>query len=245
MRASEITEAIIAQGLRTNLGATPEATVGAQIYIRIVKDKSACPIEKVAKATFRWRGATKAAPNNVAASSRVQTIAVVDDDADEPASIITSFGMFWRRDHVRWSAKCRLEGKQRIESESVNFSEQLGVYLLYDGREVVYVGRSTDRPLGRRLFEHTSDRLGTRWDRFSWFGVRPVSEEGTLGQPPTQYDTGVLLPVLEAVLIEALEPRQNRKRGDDLGAVEYLQVMDEAIRRDHALQTVMSALKDA
>ena len=28
---------------------------------------------------------------------------------------------------------------------------------------------------------------------------------------------------IEAILIEALEPRQNRKRGDDLEAVEYLQ----------------------
>lgn len=30
--------------------------------------------------------------------------------------------------------------------------------LVYDGREVIYVGRTTDRPLGRRLYEHTIDQ---------------------------------------------------------------------------------------
>jgi hypothetical protein len=36
---------------------------------------------------------------------------------------------------------------------------------------------------------------------------------------------------MEAVLIEGLEPRQNRKRGDDFKAVEYLQVEDPALER--------------
>lgn len=34
---------------------------------------------------------------------------------------------------------------------------------------------------------------------------------------------------VEAVLIEGLEPRQNRKRGDDFKAVEYLQVEDPTL----------------
>ena len=36
---------------------------------------------------------------------------------------------------------------------------------------------------------------------------------------------------MEALLIEALEPPQNRKRGDDLGGAEYLQVRDPEITR--------------
>ena len=35
-----------------------------------------------------------------------------------------------------------------------------------------------------------------------------------------------MIPALDAILIEALEPRQNRKRGDDLSAVEFIQRED-------------------
>ncbi len=51
-----------------------------------------------------------------------------------------------------------------------------------------------------------------------------------------------LLPALEAILIEALEPRQNRKRGDDLGEVEYIQKQDPEIRRRFVKQTLETAL---
>ena len=74
-----------------------------------------------------------------------------------------------------------------------------------------YVGRSTDRPLGKRLYEHTLDRLSARWDRFSWFGLLPVAESGKLGLLTGAFMAAKLIPALEAVLIEALEPRQNRK----------------------------------
>lgn len=105
------------------------------------------------------------------------------------------------------------------------------MYLLYDGREVIYVGRSTERPLGKRLTEHTQDRLATRWDRFSWFGLKPVKQDGSFGNLPASYLSDLLIPALEAVLIEAVEPRQNRKRGDDLSAVEYFQTADPEVEK--------------
>lgn len=110
----------------------------------------------------------------------------------------------------------------------------LRVKVLYDGREVIYVGRTTDRPLGTRLFEHTVDRMSARWDRFSWFGLLPVSAAGTLRAMPASFDSAKLAPALEAILVEALEPRQNRKRGDDLAAVEYVQVEDPEIQKRRA-----------
>ena len=113
---------------------------------------------------------------------------------------------------------------------------------MYDGREVIYIGRTTDRPLGRRLYEHTSDRLAARWNRFSWFGLLPVSELGTLGLLPLTYDAAKTIPALEAILIEALEPRQNRKRGDDLSAVEYIQKEDPAIQKKKVKESLELAL---
>jgi hypothetical protein len=157
--------------------------------------------------------------------------------------IVSSFGMFWRRKFVDCCATPSILGMQQIGAEPVDFSKQIGIYLLYDSREIIYVGRSTDRPLGSRLYEHTRDRLSTRWDRFSWFGLLPVSDKGTLGTLPKEYVSSKIIPALEAILIEALEPRQNRKRGDDLSAVEYVQKEDPVIDLKRNKAILESALK--
>jgi hypothetical protein len=47
-----------------------------------------------------------------------------------------------------------------------------------------------------------------------------IKSKGT-GSPYIRTAKGTF--TLEAILVEALEPRQNRKRGDDLAAVEYVQ----------------------
>jgi hypothetical protein len=114
-----------------------------------------------------------------------------------------------------------------------------------NGYEVIYIGRCTDRPLGRRLFEHTSDRLAVRWDRFSWFGLLAVSDKGALEDLPSSYEASKIIPALEAVLIEALEPRQNRKRGDDLSAVEYIQQEDPEIEKKRAKDFLERAISKA
>ena len=229
----EITERIIAEGLRTSLGATPANTVNALISASIKKLGDRSPYVRVEAGTF-------ALAKRVAPKSEIGKLE--PEDEEEQYAIISSFGMFWRRTAIEWNPTPKLLGIQQIGATSVNFSGQLGIYLLYDGREVIYVGRSTDRPLGRRLYEHTLDRLAARWDRFSWFGLLPVSDAGALGDLPSTFEAAKLIPALEAILIEALEPRQNRKRGDDLAAVEYLQEEDPAIRKKIARETLETAL---
>jgi len=225
LHVDEITTRIKADGLRQSLGATPEATVGAQIYMSIKKKGAGSPFIKVAKQTFALK-------NTVSAIQNAPVHLIPSAATEEEASpIVTSFGMFWRRDSVEWKAKAKLLGKQASADTSVDFSEQKGIYFLYDGRELIYVGRASDQPLGKRLFQHTTDRLTTRWDRFSWFGLRPVSEEGKLGALPDVYSSELLIPVLEALLIEATEPRQNRKAGDDWTDKEYMQVQDSTVQK--------------
>jgi hypothetical protein len=223
----EITERIISDGLRQQLGATPAATVGAQISASIKHEGFASPYVRVAKGVFTMKTSSATAviiPNKLIPD-------VAESDEEEQYEIISSFGMFWRKDAVEWGANPKLLGMQQIGTTPVDFCKQLGIYLLYDGREVIYVGRTTDRPLGRRLYEHTIDRMSARWDRFSWFGLLPVSDTGALEELPNTYDAVNLIPALEAILIEALEPRQNRKRGDDLGAVEFIQRVDPEIEK--------------
>ena len=84
--------------------------------------------------------------------------------------------------------------------------------------------------------------FSSRWDRFSWFGLLPVSEAGGLGNLPESYLGTKIIPAVEAILIEALEPRQNRKRGDDLSAAEYIQKEDPEIQKKKVKQTVEAAL---
>jgi hypothetical protein len=236
----DITEKIIADGLRRSLGATPAATVNAQISTSIKKEGPNSPYLRVGKGTFTLADAS--GTGTVAPPSKLTPTVAESEETEEQYDIVSSFGMFWRRDAVEWTATPKLLGMQQIGATPVDFNKQLGIYLLYDGREVIYIGRTTDRPLGRRLYEHTSDRLAARWDRFSWFGLLPVSEAGALGSLPQTYDAAKLIPALEAILIEALEPRQNRKRGDDLSAVEYIQREDPSIQKKKVKESLELAL---
>lgn len=230
----EITERILADGLRQNIGATPVATVSAQITQSIKKEGSGSPYIRVAKGTYALASSSSCSPpstNRHGLEPSNEAALEEQEDADEQYAIFTAFGMFWKRESVEWSRSPKLLGMQQIGATPVDFNNQRGIYLLYDGREIIYVGRVTDRALGLRLFEHTIDRLSTRWNRFSWFGLVPVSDSGVLGVMPSSYDAAKLVPALEAILVEALEPRQNRKRGDDLAEVEYVQMVDPAIEK--------------
>jgi hypothetical protein len=236
---NEITERIISEGLRQNLGATPAATVNAQISGSIKHDGELSPYIRVSKGTFAMRSGASGVS---IVPPKLTPDVSESEESEEQYEIISSFGMFWRREAIEWTATPKLLGMQQIGATPVDFFKQLGIYLLYDGREVIYVGRTTDRPLGRRLYEHTIDRMSARWDRFSWFGLLPISEIGHIGTLPETYEAAKLIPALEAILIEALEPRQNRRRGDDLAAVEYLQKVDPEIEKKKVKATLDAAL---
>ena len=50
---------------------------------------------------------------------------------------------------------------------------------------------------------------------------------GSIGQ-------STIISTLESILIETLEPPQNRRRGDDLSAIEYIQHPDPKLKaREH------------
>lgn len=239
MHYKDIAEKIVSEGLRQNVGATPSATVSANLATSIANDGEKSPFQKVGRGEYILRENAKKVK-----IKRLPGEETLEDATDKESQyeIISSFGMFWRRDFVDWNSTPKILGMQQLGASPVDFYNQIGIYLLYDGREIIYVGRSTNRPLGRRLYEHTADRLSTRWDRFSWFGLLPVSDKGQLGKLPEEYSAPKIVPALEAILIESLEPRQNRKRGDDLSAVEYLQKEDPEIDRKKKKALLESAL---
>ena len=215
---ADIAERIVTQGYKKDVGATPSNTVYA-----VMADKKAV-FERVAPATFRLRPAD--GPNGGGGDPPPET---------EPASPIMALGMFWERDLVSWTGNPAILGSEQPGAVSVDMSGQTGIYLLHDFRDIVYVGRSTESTLGSRLSAHTRDRLKTRWNRFSWFGFRPVKESGTLGPIPKTYDLQDVVVAMEALLIEALEPPQNRKGGDGFHGIEYIQAEDPEKAKERLL----------
>lgn len=222
----EITGRILSQRLKSTTGATPAATVNAQISSSIKHDGSDSPFIRVAKGTFALREAV--------------SHEVAEPEAESSVEVVRAFGMHWQRELVVWRKQPRLVGRQQVGSKSVDFGGQRGLYILSDHHSVVYVGRAVERPLGQRLHEHTLDRLSGRWNRFSWFGLYAVSDDGKLSEVPIAPTFASLVTAFEAILIETLEPPQNRRRGDEFAGVEYIQDIDPELREKELQNTLRS-----
>jgi len=237
---ADIAEEIAELGLRTDLGATPAATVSAQISLSLKNDGDDSPFQRVTRAYYSLRSTPEFSREESAPAIEVPGIPSEEKDQ---TGLINAFGMYWSRAKVLWTVKPRILGQQQAGSTPVDFCEQRGIYLLHDGRSVVYVGRTTDQALGSRLRQHIVDRLNGRWDRFSWFGVFPVAESGGIDTNAAgAYTIDTLIVTMEALMIEGLEPPQNRKRGDDFRAAEFLQVEDPEIQKTQILE-LMDELK--
>ena len=147
-------------------------------------------------------------------------------------SVIAGMGLFWRKDLIDWRGQrgrlLGMDSKAKKQGE-IDFADQVGIYALYADYHLVYIGRAhmgKGGCLGTRLKYHTTDHLAGRWDAFSWFGLKKVTQSG-LGKkfnskPSVPWD--VLIRILEGVLIEIAEPPQNGQGGCLKEVKQYLQV---------------------
>src|SRR5271157_717327 len=142
MHYTEIAEAIAKQNLHTDFGATPANTVSAVITTSIKSEGDDSPFVRVERGRYWLR---------IPPVGGQQGEQLPPSEETEDTGLINAFGMYWSRDKVLWTANPQLLGQQQPDSTPVDFAGEKGVYLLYDGREVVYVGRTTDQPLGVRL----------------------------------------------------------------------------------------------
>jgi len=214
LRYTDIAEKIAERQLR-RVGANPKGSVAVHLSQSLKNPNS--PFKRVGDGLYALRETL----NRPVATTPEVAAEIAADESKTGA--LRAFGMYWRRNLVDWGpTQPELLGLQSAESTPVDFATQVGVYLLHDRDRVIYVGRATDR-LVVRLRAHITDRLGGRWDRFSWFGLLDVNEEGELVEENVPWTQDVVIETLEALLIESLEPPLNRRRGDNFSAVEYLQ----------------------
>ncbi|HUT94131.1 MAG TPA: hypothetical protein VMY37_32020 [Thermoguttaceae bacterium] len=155
--------------------------------------------------------------------------------------IIKCYGLLWKAEDVFWGSGGQ-PGKllgvwTRARTKEVDFHQQIGIYVLYRGHQMVYVGQTGSGNL--RLFyrlrsHHKFDYLAGRWDRFSWFGLLRVLRSGKLSMEKIKTTTIIkdALNHIEAVLIAAAEPTLN-KQGGRFGrdARRYLQKRDPRLGR--------------
>ncbi len=240
---TEIAELIAERGYRKSLGATPQATVIATITTDIKSKKVESVFAKIDKGKYILRKLLEENSQLIIEEEDTETV-TIQESTEESYKIINAFGIYWNRNLVHWKTTPDLLGIQQIGASEVNFKNQKGIYLLHDGRETIYVGQAIEQPLGQRLKYHTIDRMGGRWDRFSWFGFYPVNEDGNL-------ITDILLDnitiqnigdLLEAILIESIEPRQNRKQGNQFSGLEYLQKESPEIKKRQKEQFIREFL---
>lgn len=130
---TEISEQILSRGYYETDGATPAATVNAQLATSIKHDSEKSPFMRVGKGIFALRHAPAAiapAPTPISKQNKTESLAELDVELSD--SIIHSFGMYWQRDLVVWRNDPKMYGKQQASSKPVDFGKQKGIYILYD-----------------------------------------------------------------------------------------------------------------
>jgi len=224
---TDIANLITEKGYREIPGATPANTVNVCLSGDIKENATNSKFVKVQMGTFTLK-------KYLDQINDEEEIQEEEKSKKIYKSIVQSFGISWNRNQVLWKNSPDLFGVQTLGATPVNFNKQIGVYLLHDVREIIYVGQAINQTISERLFQHTKNRLSGRWNRFSWFGLYSVAEDGKLNiinETNRTISIENIGDALEAILIESIEPRQNRKTGNKFYALEYNQGEDLEIQK--------------
>ena len=218
----DIAQEVLDKGYRTSVGKTPQNTVRAIITRSFLAQHG---IQQPQRGRSSY-----ILPTEETSSELDEEIGGLNHGADPPPSIkIEAYGLHWERNNVDWIGGRRILGYDSDPRETIDFANQQGVYVLYDWNSVVYVGQTvaSDGGLFQRLqYHHQKQDWEAGWERFSWFGVRPVNENGEIIDGPDTASKRVVSELMEAVLIETLRPAFNRQlRGNNMGTL-YRQAVD-------------------
>lgn len=227
MHYRDIAERILERGYHRRAGNRPATSLNVIIGNDIRNHGPSSTFIRTEPGVYMLRAQVEASPADLPDAVGQEPLEPNQAEVvDMPA--IEAFGMYWRRDFIDWKRTVpSLLGAELVGGDPIDFGGLQGIYLLHDGHQTIYIGRTTEQPLAQRLKQHTVDRLGGRWDRFSWFAV----SQGEPGALVPSFSSQILTQTLEALLIEALEPPLNRRRGDGLAESEQIQIEDPVFQR--------------
>lgn len=224
MHYTDISEKILKEKYRKNVGATPASSCNVVMSASIRDDGDKSQFIRTGKGFFSLNPMVVKGTKKTNKSKK-------NGEAEDSDILIQASGLFWQRDFVQWKTYPKLLGKQFSGSDMIDFAKQNGIYILYDNHTPIYVGRA-DVHMGKRVSDHTRDKFSGRWNRFSWFGLLEVCDSGVLSESKkNNYTQEKFISTVEAILIETLEPPRNMRIGDYFRACEYLQVKDPALEK--------------
>lgn len=161
--------------------------------------------------------------------------------------LIRGFGEFWNPDIVEWGSvgpgnRGKLKGTAHPDGAAnfeVDVWDATAVYVLYSDFRPVYIGQA-DQRLGPRMRDHMVDRLGGRWDMFSWYSLSTLNKTtGSVRAPGKRsLKPKTVMDTIEAVLIQSLQPPLNRRYNRVPDATRVSQTGGESI------QSIRSLLAD-
>ncbi len=89
MHYKDLTDKIIEAGMRTELGATPAATVSAHLTTAIKNEGPECPWQKIGRGLYVWKAKAGISPDAPA------VVPVEEEETEEEQyAVVSSFGMF-------------------------------------------------------------------------------------------------------------------------------------------------------
>ena len=219
----DITNEIIKQGKRTEVGATPANSVCAAISKNPDIFEKTDAGKYALRSSFdyaKWKGEDTTTENEETASLDTEI------KKESRKTIIKAFGKRWQRDKIDWSkTEPSLVGRQMSKSQFVDFKTVRGVYMLFRDYDMIYVGVAVKESIAKRLKHHTKDKHSTCWNQFSWFSFDGVNQNGTIRKVNT-FSVGIddVAKAVEAIVIEGAEPHRNTRGGDYLNGREYTQL---------------------
>jgi hypothetical protein len=177
------------------------------------------------------------------------------DDAGELicVALVSAYGELWSRQAIDWGKRGRGQkgallgefGAKHVPTR-VDVWNQEGVYILYADHAVVYVGLAHRAKLGPRLRGHRDDHLAGRWDQFSWYGMRGVLQDGTLGKSAVNKNVKTIEAVrtIEALMIRAAPTALNKSIEGLKDATLVRQVGPERLLPAEAFHRLIEATTD-
>ena len=173
-------------------------------------------VEKVGRGVYQLATADDAIPSD---ETEEDDILEEEETAGSSNQIVrvAAFGLYWEKTKVKWNAsqllgrppRCDRRGQLCLTNKASTYCTKTVRSLTLDAR------RTASMPGCGRTAATTNPCAGTS---SPGSGFRDIDDQtGELKPMPGELDTVHLINILESVLIEALEPPVNGRRGDFLG----------------------------